>query len=242
VSLLTTTTTASSSATATDSAVVVIDLEGSTHIGVSTIAELLATRLSLSPDSKLLQTTPSQKPLLQYLAQAHRVAGDEYKNLQQQQQSSSNNSTSTSTSTIDANTTTELQAMLVEIQNQVVSYAASSLIEPDLFELAKDGTTQLAKCLFHNADPASSITFGVAGPSSSFWHLLCDELMTHDKAAFDKVIGDIVAFFIPRMATYDSVDSGDGESTPLGIVSALSSMCLHKKAAIAMTRSTPFPL
>jgi hypothetical protein len=216
--------------TDSDNAVVLIDLDGSTQIGVSTIAELLATRLSLSPGSKLLQTSPSQKPLLQYLAQAHRLAGEENKNLQQ-----SNNKK-------DATTTTELQAMLQEIQNQVVSYAASSLMEPDLFELAKDGTTQLARCLYNNADPTGSITFGVAGSSNSFWYCLCEELITQDKAAFDNVIGEIVAFFILRIAKCESIDGGDGESNPVGIVSALSSMCIHKKAAVSITEVDAFLL
>jgi hypothetical protein len=213
-------------------ALVLIDLDGSTQIGVSTIAELLATRLSLSPDSKLLQTIPSQKPLLQYLAQAHRLAGEENKNLQQQ----SNNSKK------DTSTTTELQAMLQEIQNQVVSYAASTLMEPDLFELAKDGTTQLARCLFNNAEPASSITFGVAGASTSFWYCLCEELITQDSVAFGKVIAEIVAFFMARIAKCESVDGGIGESNPLGIVSALGSMCAHKKAAMSMTEVQSFLL
>ena len=213
---------------------VLIDLDGSTLIGVSTIAELLATRLSLSPDSKLLQTIPSQKPLLQYLAQAHRLAGEENKNLQQQSNKSKKEK--------DASTTIELQAMLQEIQNQVVSYAASSLMEPDLFELAKDGTTQLARCLFNNADPTSSITFGVAGASSSFWYCLCEELITQDNAAFGKVIAEIVAFFMVRIAKCESVDGGVGESNPLGIVSALSSMCAHKKAAISMSEVQAFLL
>ena len=213
------------SSTSADSSCVVLDLD-SQEIGLHTIAELLAIRLSLAPGSSSLQTTPLQKPLIPYLAYSHRRAGEELKTLQQSNKKD----------------TSELEALLQEIQKQVVSYAASSLIEPDLFELAKDGTTQLAKALLNNTEPAASITFGVAGTSTSFWYCLCDELFNQDKTAFDKVISETITVAMARLSKIETVDGGVGDSSALGLVSALSSMCIHKKAAQAVTEVDQFLL
>jgi hypothetical protein len=206
-----------------DSACVLIQLDDADNIGVHTIAELLATRLSLSPSD--IRTIPQQKPLILYLGQAHRKAGEELRTLRQSTKKD----------------TTESQEILQEIQRQVVSYAASSLMEPDLFELAKDGVSQLAKALMDSSlDALSSITFGVNGSTSSFYYLLCEELFIQDKATLDKVLSTVTSQILVKLRICDSIDSGVGESSALALVSALTAMCQHKKAALAMTQMDNF--
>ena len=217
--------------TATDTSCVVLDLDD-TIITVQTIAEVLATRLSLSPDSSLLKTIPSQKPLLAYLAQCHRRASDELKSFRQSGSGGSGKK--------DKDKNAELEEILEEIKRQVVSYAASSLMEPDLFELAKDGSTQLAKALLNNGDPTSSITFGVAGTSSSFYYSLCEELLTQDKPTFQKVIQQVAAYLMSHLSKCESVDGGAGETSALGLVVALNALIVHKKAAHAVAEMDKF--
>lgn len=210
---------------AADPAAVVIELDKSDSIGVHTIAELLATRLSLSPDD--LQTVPQQKPLILYLAQAHRKAGEELKVMRQASKPKTDSA--------------DLQAILQEIQNQVVSYAASSLMEPDLFEQAKDGTSQLSKALIHSTlDPMASITFGVSGNTSSFYYLMCEELYVQDMAAFQRVIQTVANEIVSELRKCDSIESGVGESTALALVAALTALCSNKKAALTMTQMEKF--
>ena len=113
-------------------------------IGVQTIAELLATRLSMAP-SQLRETVPSQKPFIMYLATVHRKAAEEAKTLRQQQKDSN----------------TQLLEMLQEIQTQVVSYAASGLMMPDMFEQAADSRSQLLRAMIEtcgSGDPLESLT------------------------------------------------------------------------------------
>lgn len=206
-----------------DASCVLIQLDDADNIGVHTIAELLATRLSLSPSD--IQTIPLQKPLIQYLGQAHRKAGDELRTLRQSSKKD----------------TTELQEILQEIQRQVVSYAASSLMEPDLFEQAKDGVNQLEQALMSSSlDLSSSITFGVNGSTSSFYYLLCEELFVQDKATLDTVISSVTTQILLRLRKCDSIDAGVGESTAVALVSALTALCQHKKAAFAMAQTDNF--
>lgn len=194
------------------------------EITVSTIAEILAMRLSMSP-SDLKSVSRQQTELIPYLASCHRRAAEELKTLKQSK----------------ANTQ-ELEELLNEILKQLVSYAASSLMEPDLFEMAKDGTTQLAKALINGTtDLASSITFGVTGTSSSFYHCLCEELILQDNEAFLRVIADTVTYLTNLLSKCDSVLDGGAEGG-LVLVSALTALCGHKKAALAMTQSPNFLL
>ena len=218
--------------TAMDTSCVVLELDDTT-ITVQTIAEVLATRLSLSPDSALLKTIPLQKPLLAYLAQCHRRASDELKSLKQTTSSSGSGKK-------DKDRNAELEEILEEIKRQVVSYAASSLMEPDLFELAKDGSTQLAKALLNTGDPTSSITFGVAGTSTSFYYCLCEELEAQDNATFYKVIQQVATYLMSHLSKCESVDGGAGETSALGLVVALNSMIVHKRAAHAVSEMDKF--
>ena len=133
-----------------DSSCVKIELDDKDNIGVHSVAEILATRLSLPPSE--IRTLPQQKPLIPYLGLCHRKAGDELKTLRQASKKD----------------TTELQDMLQEIQRQVVSYAASSLMEPDLFEQGADGRKQLVQAVVQGVtDLQESLTLG--GSQSFCW-------------------------------------------------------------------------
>jgi hypothetical protein len=205
----------------TDPACVMMELDDPIPLGLHSIAELLATRLALPLTS--MQTMPPQKPLVNYLATAHRTATEELRTLRSNKKLKEGDE--------------ELLALLTEIQNQVVSYAASSLMEPDLFEQAQDGVDQLTKALLTSGlDPTQDITFGVSGPSSSFYQLLCEELQAQDEASFASVLHQVVMSLLQALKKCDSFDSGVGETSALGIVSALTSLCSNKKAAILVSK------
>jgi len=214
--------------TTSDSSCVVIDIDD-TAITVQTVAEILATRLALSPNSPELRTMPPQKALIPYLAQCHRRAAEEIKTMKQSSKIK----------------TPELLEILEEIKRQVVSYAASSLNVPELFELGHDSTMQLAKCFTSNVtDLASSITFGVAGTTSSFYYLLCDELVSSDEDAFGRVISEIVEYLTKQLSRMETVlEGGDGaDGCALVMVSALTAVCVHRKAAEVVTQLDSFLL
>ncbi|KAL3935323.1 MAG: hypothetical protein SGBAC_009136 [Bacillariaceae sp.] len=207
-----------------DSSCVKIELDDKDNIGAHSVAEILATRLSLPPLE--IRTLPSQKPLLQYLGLAHRKAGDELKTLRQAS---------------GKKDTTELQEIPQEIQRQVVSYAASSLMEPDLFEQAKDGVQQLANALMNSTlDPTTSITFGVSGATTSFYYCLCEELFTQDKATLDRVVTAVATQILAKLQRCDSIESGIGESSAHSLVASLTALCHHKKAALAIANMESF--
>ena len=189
-------------------------------IGIQSIAEVLATRVAL-PNSQI-KTTPAQKPLIAYLANAHRKAGEELKTMKQLKKD-----------------TTELESLAEEIQRQVVNYAASSLMMPDLFDQAADGNAQLLKLFFSTDTP---ITFGVSGTGSSFYHLLCEELYSQDTSAFESVISYLVSSIMTSLRGCESIESGVGETSPLGLVSALTSIFSHKKAALTASKMDDFLL
>ena len=168
----------STSSLCNDRSVVVIEIDAM-DITCESIAEILAARLSISPDSKSYKTIPGQKEgVIAYLGHCYKLACEEYKTLQ--------------SSNMDANLKKTVEELLQEITVQVVSYAASSLFEPDLFELGQDGSTQLAKCLQSSNDLSTSITYGVSGASSSFYHKLCSEMMTQDYTTFTLVINNTI--------------------------------------------------
>jgi len=215
-------------ATTNDSSCVVIDIDD-TAITVQTIAEILATRLALSANAPELRTMPGQKALIPYLALCHRRASEECKTMKQ----------------ATKNKSPELIEILEEIKRQVVSYAASCLNVPELFEMGADAPMQLANCFTSGVtDMASSITFGVTGSGSSFYHCLCEELVASDKEAFDRVIGEIVAYLSKNLTRTESVlDAGEGtEGSALVMVTALREVCSHKKAGEAVTQLDSFLL
>jgi hypothetical protein len=223
-----------------DSSCIPIDLgddgdDFSRDIGVHTIAEILASRLSM-PSSALSTTVPPQKPLIPYLAMAHRKAADEAKTLRQNAASAEKNA--------------PMLDLLQEIQNQVVSYAASSLMEPSLFEQSSDSLDQLFRAFVaqtsSTADPTSSITFGVTGVASSFYHQLCDELYSQDVALFENVVGLLASGIMTQLKSCHDLESTvtvNGDTTtvsPLGLVTALQAICSHKKSALVVSNLSEF--
>ena len=214
-----------------------LDLGDTTEISVQSITDILATRLSMKPsdDGNGMSTQASsalQKPLIAYLGQCHRRSSEELKILQQ-----------TKSGKAPAKNSDEIVEILKEIQRQVVSYSASSLMIPDIFEMAKDATIQLAKCLTTTVtDPATSITFGVHGASSSFYYMLCEELLQQDEAAFDGVIGETADYMFDQLEKLKSVMDGNADGNASVVVSSLTALCLHKRAADALSRSPRFLL
>jgi ubiquitin conjugation factor E4 B len=210
------------------SSAVVVDI-GDTAITAQTIAEILATRLSLPAIDPALNTVPPSKPLLVYLGLCHRRASEELKTLRQSSKSPD----------------TEIMDILEECQRQVVNYAASTLMEPDLFELGADGALQLAKCLLSSVtEHNTAITFGMNGAASSFYHLVCDELVQQDSSALFTAINSVVDYFSELLRKCESVVDGveGADGSPMLIVSALASTCQHKKAAEAVSQSASFLL
>lgn len=218
--------------------VVTIDMGEESTIDVQTVAEILAARLSLSSDS-LAMCRINNKALLPYLAQCHKRSSDEAKLVSEEYNNPKAKQKEQTQSCVE---------ILLEINKQVVSYAASSLIEPDLFELGKDGANHLATCLLETlGDPMGNITVGTSGgASTSFYYCLCEELFNQDKATFKRVITDVLTIFIKKLSGCETVlDGGNlgGTTTSgLAIISALTSLCCHKKAAVIMTQHSSFLL
>ena len=196
-----------------DHACVVVDIQ-STGISVQTIAEILASRLT------------TQSNIIHYLGASHRRAAEEIKLMKQ----------------LKAKAPGELEDLLAEIMSQTVSYAASTLMVPDLFDGGKNATTDLAKCLV-STDLGQSITLGVTGTNSSFYYCLCEELVAQDATVFEHVILGLVQYFTTALRKLDTVlDSGDDGGGGLLLVSALSAICCHKKAALVITQMDNFLL
>ncbi len=202
---------------------------GSTNISEANIAEILALRLAL-PSSALQSVSPKDRNLISYLASCHKKAAEELKN----SKSSSSKSFSDSSA--------ENEKLLNEIKNQVVSFAASSLMEPDLFVMGKDGIANLTGCLTSaSLDPSNSITIGVSGKNSSFYACLCEELFNQDQSTFETVIKGAALNICESLKKCETIlDSSDGSG--LVLVSALTAMCTSKKAAVVLTKIQNFLL
>mmetsp|Transcript_14536 Transcript_14536/g.35287 ORF Transcript_14536/g.35287 Transcript_14536/m.35287 type:complete len:1159 (+) Transcript_14536:100-3576(+) len=217
-----------------DSTCVPIQIDDPTTIGTSTIAELFANRLALPANAReLTSTVPAQKPLIPYLATCYRKAADEAKSVRQtaqkkkQQQQDSADKTSS-----------ELESMLEEIQNQAVNYAGSALLVPELFEQSAGSADQL-----HNAALQSSsgtagdgnLFFAVAGKDSSFYHMVCAELQSQDNDSFVKIVLGLVARIAKDLKACETVNDGVGPTSALGLVTALTSVCSAKAVSVAVT-------
>ena len=238
-----------------------MEVEDASDISVQTIAEVLSNRVAAaaSPDeSSSNSSSHPKKSLLAYLAECFRLAADELKTLAA---SSSSSSTTTKATATVQQQTAELTELLQEIQKQVVSYAATILVEPTLFEQGQDSMAQLSDCLLLGTttttmDVTRSITFG----SPSFYHLLVDELQAQDPAALQTVVTQLVDSYQAALKDCDSVldhkalpslltttnnsstSNVRRETSPLAIVSALTSLCLHKKVAELVAQSPSFLL
>lgn len=236
-----------------DLSLVTMDI-GSSDINVQTIAEVLSNRVSLSPDSIVAESHGKRrKSLLSYLADSHRKAAEELKEVRST--SSSNTSKQTNAQQQLQQQNTELIEILQEIQKQVVSYAATILMEPDLFALGNDSVAQLSDCLLQSlTDVSSSITFGVGGNmTSSFYFCLIEELLTQDKSTLEGVVKEIVQSYQHALQNCESVldntaipKLGNGletsDNSPMAIVSALTSLCMHKKVAEIVSQQSDFLL
>jgi ubiquitin conjugation factor E4 B len=175
------------------------DMLDSDEVTVDNIAFILATRLS---------SYTSSKSLLSYLAASHRKATDEL---------NSSNSSSTPADEI-----------LVELQKQLVSYAASCLLDPDIFETAsKDSVQQLANCVL------TDITF-----ATSFYMLLVDELRNQDATALTTIVQAIATMFYEQLLQLDTLLDTDA----VLLVSALQALAAHKQAAHAIAHMDSFLL
>ncbi len=213
--------------TVTDRELVEIDI-GENSITVESVSEILASRLAISPKS--LEKSPTgDKGLFAYLGACHKRVSEELKNMPAPKGP-------------DDSVNDTLRDILHEMKRQVVSYAATSLIAPDLFESAADGPSQLAQCLTSaTLDPVASITIGVAGKKTSFWTALCDELCEQDESMFESVVQDIVAVLKKELSKSESVLENSG-SSGLVQVSAMTALCTYKKAAVALVQTPQFLL
>ena len=213
--------------TASDGSTVVIDIDIASNnyvIDPSFVNTILAERLGLPVSSSALQTTPQQKPLVQYLASCYRSAAEQLQSLKQ-------NTKKTDTS--------EQEAIVEEILNVSVSFCASALMmEGDLFQQARDASSQLAKALF--LPPTEGITFNVSGKNSSFYYKVCEELLSQDESVFESVIGKVASDLTAQLKKATNLDSGVGDTSALGIVMALTSLCSHTKAARVVANGNDF--
>lgn len=215
-----------------DSTCVPIQVDDPTTIGIPTIAELFANRLALPSNAKELKSVPAQKPLIQYLATCYRKAAEEAKTIRQiaqkkkqQKQDPTDDSTS------------ELECMLEEIQNQAVNYAGSSLLVPELFEQSSGSADQLYQAVLQSSSGTAgdaNLFFAVAGKDSSFYHMLCSELETQGNDSFVKIVLGLVSRIAKDLKACETVDDGVGPTSALGLVTALTSVCSVKAVAIAV--------
>ncbi|GKZ00388.1 hypothetical protein MPSEU_000991800 [Mayamaea pseudoterrestris] len=220
------------SALASDSSCTVIDIH-STEITEQSVADILSERIAMHHN---LPNASNQNSLMRYLGTSHRLAGNELKDLQSA-------SSSPRSSKDNASSSAECISILVEIQRQLVSYAATCIMAPELFPAAKDSTQQLATCLLTTiSDLNTSIILGVNKSTSSFFYLLVEELKTqgHDLKQF---VQSVVAFFTEKLSQIESVlDIVDGGTDGMILVSALAGLAMHKNTAHAIATLDNFLL
>jgi len=220
---------------------ILIDIGNST-ITAENVAEILASRLSLPHDHPFLKSQSSipahEKMLLGYLASCHRRIADELKQFHQKKKATTATLHNVSVN-VNNNTTSsaELEHILQELLRQVVSFTASSFLDPDLFPLGPEtGPVQLAKCLLSsNIDPASSITMHPLGKGTSFYARLCAELEELDPQLLQTTILDTSNELRRGLTLCHTVldDNTEGKSG-LIYVAALTSLISVKKAAVAL--------
>jgi len=222
---------------------------GNAPISVENIAEILASRLSLSVNDPLLKSLPLQeKSLVGYLGACYRRVTDELKN---KKTISTVNTTAPASSSAkndaSASSTEELKQILEELHRQVVSFAASSLLDPELFSLGQNGPLQLTRSLLNSTlDPKYSITLNLSGRGTSFYSKLCTELHSLDPELLQRVISDVALEFRTLLKRCETVldepgNIGNGQSGSV-IVAALKELVSVKKAAICLVKADGFLL
>jgi Ubiquitin elongating factor core len=232
--------------TAPDSTSVVVDID-STEISTSTIAEILASRLSA--DSGPL--------VVPYLGSCYNRVAEEINHLNSSTSSASSNAAKKQQNT-------ELYEVLQELEKQIVSYAATCLSEPTLFPyVSLHAPIQLAQCMLKStlllespttADAYASVNLVLGGGGgSSFYSTVMDELQQQNEACVASTVHAVVEYFCKLMSSSDAqevtvLDAGNLLSEgPLGpipcsamtVVTALSLVCSHSKTAGLAVASAP---
>ena len=200
---------------------------GSTEISPATVAEILATRLSLPVDNF---NDPSSSRVIPYAGLCYHRAREEIKSLQSQ----------LSNSKKAANSAEPLLEILQEMQRQLVSYAATCLQEPDLFpSMAQDAPLQLAQCLLN----PQTVNLTLGGSQSSFYHSLIQELKQQSETALRDTVSTIVEHYGQLLQKCDSVvEAGAADAPAVSIVAALTALCSHKSVAAIVTELPSFLL
>jgi ubiquitin conjugation factor E4 B len=250
------TSSATSSSTTTTIVVEDEDPAKGEDLTVQTISELLAARLSLP-----LEELPShyrqhqQHQLVTYLGQCYAKSYRELRDW----------SNSSSSSSKDKQDEEDLLEFIQEIQRQVISYAASALLVPDLFESqARDGHVQLALALIL----ASTTTTATAAASSSsgalsledsilygkpnFYQALCTELQQQSSTEeYKGLMLRVLSQFISWISPCDTILSNPSNSSsscppnitsPSMILSGLVAFASNKKNATLLCHSETFLL
>lgn len=203
---------------------VALDLDS----GSAGVTEILVERISRMPSPNDRATSSSRninmsKPLLQYLGMCHKRASEELKTCKND----------------------DLACLLKEIQSQSVSYAATCLVEPELFDAGQDSVTQLTQALISSvSDVGTSITIGTSGTSSSFYFKLIDEIVEqHGVDSLRPIAKQAVDILMQKLTKCKSaLDNVDGAESGMMLISALTAMCVHKKVAAAVTQLPCFLL
>jgi Ubiquitin elongating factor core len=146
----------------------------------------------------------------------------------------------------------EDQALLQELQQQIVAYAATCIVEPDVFPaVSHQVPEQIATALLQ--DPPEILR---GGAGQSFWALLMDDLQQQDAGVFQSTVHAMLDFFCALLLQTDSVlgtiavptPSNATETTttttlhctPTHIVTALTSMCSLHKGVAAQVADYPY--
>lgn len=210
-----------------------VDLQGSIEITVESTTDILANRLAKEGDAATT-SNPAALSKIAYLAQCHRKASEEIKDLWRQEEQNQKSASSND----------DLIPILEEIQKQVVSYAGSCLLVPGLFPNTDDSSLQLAKCLINgSSDVANAITSSVLGKASaSFYAQLCEELINQDDDIFKSTITAIAQHVASILTIFNTVFEGNSDGNPLQLVGALSGLCSHKRAAQVVSEMPQFLL
>jgi Ubiquitin elongating factor core len=225
---------------------------GSTEISVATIAEILASRLSMEPattaassppssSSSSLQNSQSATPLLviAYLGAAYNRTTEELRTLHSSKKSLGDGSHAA------------LVELLQEIQKQSVSYAATCLVEPSVFAaMAKHVHVQLGHALLVAASTGAAETNITMGGVNSFYYQVMEELVQQNSLdCIQRTVKAMVTLYTTLLGQADSVagsisvaNSDLGTISPTMVVSALTSICLHKSAASAIAELDAFLL
>jgi ubiquitin conjugation factor E4 B len=217
------TTTSTEKSRHSSSVITMIDI-GTTEISVSSIAEILATRLS--------ENNNNNNDAISYLGTCFYGIADELQSI-----------SSTHHLNKKQPPHPEIVEILNEMQRQVVNYGATCLMEPDLFGSAKDAPIQLCECLMKaTLGMGVNITLGLGSTTNSFYYQLMEELHNQSSESFETTVATMVDHYGKMLESCDSVLDTEASTSPMSIVTALSSMCVHKGVAAAVTRRNQFLL